>query len=58
MRVADVDTVMPEWKGLEVKLLSTFTNVWGHKYFEVGLPLKDCFGNTIMVILSERQVVA
>ena len=53
MKVADVDTVLPEWVGLEVEVISTFENVWGHKYFEVEFPLKD---NRIMVILSEHQI--
>lgn len=55
-KVADVDTVMPEWRGLEARVLSLFDNAYGSKYFHVELPILDHNGKSISVLLSASQI--
>lgn len=55
--VADVDTVLKEWKGLEVKVTEEIKNVYGHKYYFVELPLTDPYsGKKLTALLSENQI--
>lgn len=47
---------MPEWVGLEVKVLDITENAYGHKHYHVELPLKRLNGKPVRVVLSSRQV--